>query len=176
MDKNLENFSKIKEEIHKEGFEEGAAVLIGKKEEMPELRKKLETEGKTKDLGTYIKLHKEIILPINAPIFETLPNLKQKMETIKGQGAFWSSNVIKYIDKDGNYCRVEIDKNKIADLRDLPELKYEEEKKLMEEKLSELGFDLSKTNEFHKNWDAIVAVLRELEEKAKERKSKEFDF
>jgi len=33
------------------------------KEQMPELLEKLESEGKTADLGTYIRLHKNIILP-----------------------------------------------------------------------------------------------------------------
>lgn len=53
----------IKKQINKEGFEENVAVLIGKKEEMPQLQELLETEGRAADLGSYIKMHKEIALP-----------------------------------------------------------------------------------------------------------------
>ena len=49
---------KVKKEINDEGFEGNAAVLIGKKEDMPNLENKLESEGKAVDLATYIKLNK----------------------------------------------------------------------------------------------------------------------
>ncbi len=59
---------KVKKEITEEGFEDGAAVLIGKKEKMPQLLEKLEKEGELMEslgayLKTYLELHKKIVLP-----------------------------------------------------------------------------------------------------------------
>ncbi len=65
----------IKKEINEEGFDENAAVLIGKKEEMPQLLEKLEKEGRAENLATFIKMHKEIALPKE----EISSGLKEKL-------------------------------------------------------------------------------------------------
>lgn len=61
MSENID--SEIKKQINEEGFEENAAVLIGKKEDMPQMKERLETEGRTETLAAYIRLHKEIAVP-----------------------------------------------------------------------------------------------------------------
>jgi len=88
---------KLKEEINKEGWEGdkegGAAVFVGTKEEMEKSRERMENEGRTEDLGTYIRLHKEIILPFNEITDE---DLKKTIEANKGH--FNKSRLDPFID------------------------------------------------------------------------------
>lgn len=163
---------KLKKEINAEGYDDdGGYLIVGTPEERDLARQRIESEGRTESLGAYIKLHKEIKLPIDAPVLENRKRVQDLMKNIKGQGAFFSSDVICYIDKDGNYCDVEIDKDKIAELRDLPEAD-------IKKKFEDLGFNLTKGNVFYQNWGTIVDVLREhLQEiENKEIENKEFDF
>jgi hypothetical protein len=127
---------KLKKEINEEGWEKedeesGAAVIIGKKEEMGRLRERLESEGKTKDLASYIRLHKEIFLP-NSEIDDKL-----RQELLENKGSYdlkltnkeegeWK---LDYIDKDGNIARVNIVASNIAsflEAKEKFEKKYEE--------------------------------------------------
>ena len=121
----------IKKEINEEGFEYGgrddeeAAVLIGKKEDMPQMLERLEKEGMAEDLGSYIKMHKEIALP-NTEITEEI-----KEKVFEQKGLIWQRNLgnnkdfnaynnteYKYIDKDGNIANVRIDPEKINDFKE----------------------------------------------------------
>lgn len=119
----------LKEEINREGWEKdseegGAAVLVGKKEEVERLRERLETEGKTVDLGSYIRLHKEIILP-HSEIEDNV--LREKMLKMKGSFDLWPISGrqreeqepqyrLRYVDKDGNLAQVNISVDDIAEL------------------------------------------------------------
>ncbi len=105
-----------KEALNREGWEENAAVVIGKKEELEVLRERLEKEGRAADLGTYIRMHKQVILSGDDPEME---KLSDKVEGAKGL-VFESylhsrdNSEIRYVDKDGNIVRVDIDLSKIA--------------------------------------------------------------
>ncbi len=103
----------IKKEINEEGFEENAAVLVGKKEEMPQMLERLEKEGMAENLATYIKMHKELALP-NREINESL--LKE-MEQNRGLCWLERDDFLYYIDSDLNIARVKIDALKISSIK-----------------------------------------------------------
>ena len=121
---------KIKKEINEQGFEGDAAVLIGKEEEMAQMEQRLEKEGRAENLGTYIKMHKEIVLP-NDKIDLDIPDIKLtylqnlKKDLLQNKGLVWYGDErgdegkdIFYIDKDGNVVKVIIDPAKISSLKD----------------------------------------------------------
>lgn len=183
----------IKEEINKEGWEKTGdkdewAVLIGKKEEMPQLLEKLETEGKTADLETYIKLHKEIILPSSEIKDEEL-----KKDILDNKGIYWQYGnlyngiIVKYFDKDGNYAEVNIRRDDIASLKSIPYDKFTWE--YVAEELKKLHFtDISNIIRQDKTRGDQISYIREcvneiikkykekLEKESTERKKEEFDF
>lgn len=176
---------KIKKEINEEGFEENAAVLIGKKEEMPELLEKLEKEGEANDLGTYIKMHKEIKLPKE----EISPDLSNAL--IENKGLLWrvveeknKSLVYNYIDKDGNVASFNLDPEKLTPTRKIIEqggenyLTQSEFYETIIESAKELGFRWS-----HPNTQQIIEINKQifdyqkrLEAETKKKKREEFDF
>jgi hypothetical protein len=108
--------SRIKKEINEEGFEsdspelieKGAGLAIGTKEEVEQIRKRLESEGRTEDLETYIRLHKEIAVPKDfaAPYLERYDFKKGEME-LYDKGEFY------FVDSDGNIAKVKVDLNLI---------------------------------------------------------------
>ncbi len=201
---------KIKEEINKEGWEktddrDEQAVLIGKKEEMPQLLEKLETEGKTADLGSYIKLHKEIALP-----YDEITDEKLRQEIVEKKGDFDIINIerqkdmleapflchSKYIDKDGNMARVNIRLDKVADLKYLNEgfESFQIAKEIRKE-LEKLGFiwrykefegarqgskEFEAFKDYKAMWNEIARAeedyKKKLEQEAKEREKEKFDF
>ncbi|MDP2946559.1 MAG: hypothetical protein Q8N88_00450 [Nanoarchaeota archaeon] len=196
---------KLKEEINKEGWEGdkegGAAVFVGTKEEMEKAREIMEKEGRTEDLASYIRLHKEIALPYNEIVDE---ELKKAMVANKGHYASWPGyyssgfkneeveHKLEYIDLEGNIARVNIKTNEIADIEKIVEqrrkvrtfsLGYEVLQALISEKLSSLGFLLgAKLDENIDLWDsqkfrkAKEDYKKKLEQEVKEKKKHEFDF
>lgn len=125
---------------------------IKKAEEMmtegeKEMSDKREKEGNVADLGSYIKLHKEIALPYNEIIDEELKSklLLKKSHYVISRMKLKNeiSNSIRYITKNGDYAIVNIDTKKIDSLKNI----IKEDNKpwmdvnvLMEEELEELGF------------------------------------
>lgn len=173
---------KIKEEINKEGWEktddrDEQAILIGKKEEMSQLLEKLEAEGKTADLGTYIKLHKEIVLPKE----EITPRLKEK---IKSGLVFYRGDVLMYVDKDGNIANVEIRSEKISSLRRGMGIQEQVEKELKELGFFKPGEGKGGEGITVMEGDEILNAIgkeignykKKIEEQIREKKGEEFDF
>lgn len=183
---------KIKEEINKEGWEEDAAVLIGKKEEMAELLEKLESEGKTADLGTYLKLHKEIILPheeiLDEKLREEIKNNKGNFLLSTGSTPERYSYCLRYIDKDGDASDVNILAKKITELskkidevesenKNLENVQREEMRQIIIKKLEDIGFMPEKySNIWGKIYSSLNDYKERLEEKSKTVKKEEFDF
>jgi hypothetical protein len=176
---NLESMEidpKIKKEINEEGWEGDAAVLIGTEEEMPLLRQRLESEGMTENLETYIKLNKRISLPINSSYlagFHEGEKVKNELKSMIGQGCLsifeGGNSVLHYIDKEGNYCKVGIVTDKIAELKG---------REMTEDMFRKLGFDIS--DKFSKNIPKLNAYAQEHnsreEYKEEERKKENFNF
>ena len=197
---------KIKKEINEEGFEGDAAVLIGKNEEMSQLLEKLEKEGRAENLGSYIKMHKEIALPLS----EADDELKEKLLKNIGSFTLYSgepkediTEELHYIDIDGNVARVDIAVKNVASLRDTKEQIKEKygfgnSEKLevvayhmynaTVEKLGEIGFsywlnekDQAIKTSLSQMWlikikGAIKAYEKKLEKERGEKKKEEFDF
>lgn len=126
----------IKKEINEEGFEGDAAVLIGKKEEMPNLEKILETEGRTTDLETYLRMHKEIIIP-SETMSEEIKNMNLAQPFRKGDYLI-TQFYIYYMDSMNNLARVKIFPSKIGTLKDEKDGRAMTKK--TERALVELGF------------------------------------
>lgn len=200
---------KIKKEINAEGYDDdGGYLIVGTPKERDLAKQRIESGGITKDLGTYIKLHKEIGLLFNEINDEELKQeiLKSKQnfsvscrERVRGLPEEPFLFHLKYIDKDGNLATVEIRLDKVADLKDLNIESYiPEVTKRVEEELKKLGFidgwkkfknpqELKTDSEEHKAylqyilmWQKIDEVKKEcqekLEQEAKNRTIKEFDF
>ena len=186
---------KIKKEINEERFEGEAAVLIGKKEEMPELLEKLESEGKTGDLETYIKLHKEIILPSNE-----ITDKELKGEVLNNKGKFlfsrsynegeYFSYFLKYIDRDGNIADVNILAENIAELKGemdrersehkgFENIQFQNMQTIVEKRVKGLGFMTSESEDYD-CWNQILKNIKKYKERLKkegeERKEKEFNL
>ena len=107
---------KVKKEINEQGFEGDAAVLIGKKAEMAQMEERLEQEGSSETLGTYVKMHKEIVLPI-----DWIRSSNDKENILKNIGLVFKidDEEIYYIDKDGNVAKVVIDPTKISSFKNI---------------------------------------------------------
>lgn len=57
----------MKKYFEGQGFDEqGGAVLMGSKEEVDAALKRMEAEGETEDLESYIRMHKEVVMPKQA--------------------------------------------------------------------------------------------------------------
>lgn len=158
----------VKKEINKEGFEGNAAVIIGKKEELPNLKEKLETEGRVENLATYIRLNKQIFLPIDSPEAKSLD--VEKMKSAKGE-SYLSHGCLEYIDKDGNFCKVIIIQDAIAEIAkdNFSDIKA---------KLQDLGFRFpaNLSNTFLRADHSIGEYQSRLSREYQEKTKTEFDF
>jgi hypothetical protein len=155
----------IKKEIIEEGFEDNTfAVLIGKEEEMPQLLEKLEKEGRAENLGSYIKMHKEIALPKE--------EINLELKKVINVGLAWFRGIIgkanlRFVDKEGNIAEVRIITEKIASLKEsVTKGNYFED---VEKELTELGFDLGPTRKedkdgsYNKHWNTFSGISRNIE-------------
>src|SRR3989338_1320114 len=123
----------LKRKINKEGFEGDAAVLVGKEEEMEILRERLESKGNTKDLATYIRLHKEILVPSQ----EFNNDEKEWIEEYFNPGSYFIiQNKICFLDSGGNLATVAINPDKIDDYE-----KIGWNSEIIKEDLKKLGFE-----------------------------------
>lgn len=167
---------RIKKEINQEGFEENAAVLVGTKEEVERLRERMETDGYAKDLATYIRLHKEILVPAEEI---TEKWLKDSLKPSYFSYYYDNENGdLQYIDKQGNLVQVIIEQDKIDDLREKDEsIMYS-----IPEKLKELGFSKEELAHPSGGFRHLAKCARDYyqnkleEEKRKDEAEKEFDF
>lgn len=187
----------LKEEINKEGEymsdeRGGATLLVGSKEEMEKARERLEAEGKTADLGSYIKLHKEPFLPSN----EMRSGVREKV--LAKKGSYTINNVItvgspycflRYVDKEGNIAGVDILIENIAEIRKkiskMREVQPSEIYAILNDELKSLGFsdwptEKREADSLSQIWSAIdedrLVYKQRLEKEAAEKKKKEFDF
>jgi len=130
------------------------------------------------DLGAYIKLHNNVILPNNEAIDENikkdlLDNKEQFIyleardrlkENESGESDKKLKYVLEYIDKDGNLSHVDILINDIVDLNEKiiesKEYNIDKQKEIIRENLLKLGF---------KNWYESYSEeeLKQAEEEAK---------
>lgn len=117
--KNIDD--SIKEQINREGFEGNCAVLIGTPGEMPTLREKLESNGYTNDLETYIRLNKRVVLPKEV-IERGNPSLYKWVS--ENKGSIWCkypfsfpSVSYRYVDKEGGITEIKIDPLKVRPLK-----------------------------------------------------------
>lgn len=154
----MEKFEGVEPEIKKEINEEGL--------------EKLEKEGKAENVGSYIKMHKEIALPKE----EMSPELKEKIKTGL---AWWLGGILQFVDKEGNIAQVEIRPGKIASL---PEGSFENE-------LTELGFDFGKSKQepgkkeelermaiINTSVNEMLSYEEKVNKQLREKKLREFNF
>lgn len=195
-----------KEDINKEGFEGQAAILIGKKEEMPNLVERLEKEGRAADLETYIRMHKQIIVPANER-----ESIQKRMGEYneKGMAFFYHPSEhdpsgcqsVTFIDSDNNLARVLIDTEKVEIVSSdgYYGSNREERCDIIAEKLKEMGFKVLAAKEHYVHdvedrvdvgngrkipkgflWDDWYQdehkYKEKLEEQAKNQREKEFNF
>ncbi len=185
----------LKEEINKKGEympdeRGGATILVGSKEEMEKARERLETEGKTADLGSYIRLHKELFLPSN----ELRSGVRGKAMAMKGSYVITKmmtgpspSCFLEYVDKEGNITGVNILIENIAEV----DKKIDKKKgageiyAVLNEELKGLNFlgwptGKREGDDSSQLWDAIdedhLVYKQRLEKEAIEKKKEEFDF
>ncbi len=148
----------------------------------PELKKeeveRLETERKTEDLGTYIKLHKEIILPPSEVL-----NSELKEEILRNKGHFILApsisknypneqhirvNELYYIDKEKNIAKIGIILEDIENLKkqleSCPKNKIpDNRRKIIIGELDKLGFVSDTSLEDEKR--TSVQIINEMWEK-----------
>lgn len=173
------------EKINKEGWEDNAAVRIGKKEDMPNMVKALETEGKAEDVATYIRLNKQIIVPAE-DVKRLMGSYGFDKEDIGKFEYIQTDSALKmgiyFIDKDLNLAKVEIDihKNKIGSLSEEAKLSSTDSRYLklynikFKDELSQAGFKFSG---FPVNAEDLISKYqRGIIDAAKEKTSREFDF
>lgn len=165
----------VKKEIEQEGFEDNAAVVFGTKEEAERKREVIEKEGYAENLGTYIRMHKEIVVPAEElnPSTRTSAKVNMGLYTLRSSGSLgWC---VKFYDKSENIARVYLDFDKIGELKEIA--KEGAVSKLasgIEARLKELGFKPAiNINLFE---STIHKYEEKLAEQAKEQKLSEFDF
>jgi len=169
---------KLKKEINEEGWEGGkeggAAVFVGTKEETEKAREIMETEGVTENLESYIRLHKEIAL--SKEELEKYLQARHYTDIVSHPGCSeLIKNTLLFIDKEGSVARVNIDLEKIKNIR---------VKGFLERDLKELGFKFEQPFKFSQGnqneWQliggAIMEHQRKIEQEAEKEKKKEFDF
>jgi len=158
----------IKKEINKEGFDENAAVLIGTKAELENLRARLESEGRAENLPTYLKMHKEIEVPFGA-----ITNAQNCPEI--GTAWVWggpSEFQLIYVDKDKNIAAVRIKSQDITSLS-----KVKDKIGRIEEDLEASGFKVSDDpGEFTTTKDIIEKYKATLKQASAEEAKGGFDF
>ncbi|PIR41685.1 MAG: hypothetical protein COV30_02480 [Candidatus Yanofskybacteria bacterium CG10_big_fil_rev_8_21_14_0_10_37_15] len=169
----------LKKEFEEAGFEDNAAVVIGNKEEMERARERIETEGRTKDLKTYIKMHKNSVV-VPRHLFDSMDAVSQIMLSDKNSGygevGFYGSGIIlNYIDKDGNLAEVKIDAKLIDDYKKLSG--HDVNRKILRD-LSDYDFNIT-PHKFAMNQyylDYLKKLQKEIAERAKEKGIDKFDF
>lgn len=183
---------KLKKEINEEGYDEnGGYLLVGTPEERDLARQRMESEGRTESLGAYIKLHKEIFLPkeeIDPEFIKEINKNKGKI-WLSGGGNLGSDLNFKYIDKEGNVAKVNIDFQKISSLKDKNftdcnnnwDQNWEFFNMVMTKELESLKFEYcvdeeSIVNLIHEIHSQQGKYQGKIESEAKERKKEEFDF
>jgi hypothetical protein len=147
----------------------GAAVFVGTKEKVEEAKEIMETEGVKENLETFIRFHKEIIVPK-----EKLADFLDGRRTGKPRPGCYKllGNDFTFIDKEGNVARVAIDTTKIEDRKPTQ----------LDEKIEELGFRRESPlgGVEGKDWEIVFNAVgwyrRELAENQKTENKKEFDF
>jgi len=181
----------IDSELKSEGFEDNAAVRIGKREQTPEeslaRAKDLENEGNTQDLATYLRLNKVVVVPFSF-IAKNEKNLHLDPRDLMpgryfgGVDTYMKNEfIIVYLDKDRNICRTHINSSKIADLRLLaleahnPALQGQLEGEIRQI-LKKLGFQEITGGEIGTISQIERLYLEDIEEQKKEKGSGEFDF
>lgn len=121
----------IAKELNDQGFESGdeggaAAVRIVPKEEQGEMataarREGYKTGGEAVNLETYIRMHKEIVIPAEeAKKLARRGKLSKEPLEIGGfffEGLDGDKIKVLFVDKDKNVARVTIDVNKVAELK-----------------------------------------------------------
>ncbi len=147
------------------------------KKETNDLPEILEIERKTENLGTYIKLHKEIILP---PSEVLNPELKEEILRNKGHFILAPSisknypneqhikvNELYYIDKEKNIAKIEIILEDIENLKkqleSCPKNKIPDRRKIIIDELNKLGFVSDTSLEDEKR--TMVQIINEMWEK-----------
>ena|SRR3989344_4690774 len=159
----------LKRKINKEGFEGDAAVLVGKEEEMENLRERLETGGNTKDLATFIRLHKEILVPSQE--FNNDDDDKKWLDTHYNPGSYFIiQNKMCFLDSGGNLAAVAINPDKIDDYK-----KIGWNSEIIKEDLKKLGFE-EEINLYNHTAKAEERYKEKLEALAKKETQKEFNF
>ena len=173
--------SKVKEEINKEGFEDNAAVIIGKKENMAQKLETLEKEGHAENLGTYIRMHKEIAVPAEK-VNERMQEFIKTNNMNAGDGFLVRESAdffsLRYVDKENNIARVSINISKVAELRRKGEegIYDAEFYEPVIDELKKLGFSLDNEQKRRILQASILEYKGKLEQEERERKSSEFDF
>ena len=179
------DFEQAKADINKEGWEENAAVIIGTPEERAILRERLEKGEMAADLGTYIRMNKQLWVQQEDP--EMSEDLKKRLEDMKGkyESSFGLLKDFYYVDGDGNIAKVNMDTSRISAYKNIPTpnqgYNFELKDKIAEdlEKLKFRSFDRENRQDLEADkaiWEAINKKRERLEKEAKERKIKEFDF
>lgn len=159
IDAGSEEIKKQKDIINKDGFEGNAAVIIGNENETDNIQKRIEKEGITKDLASYITLNKEIIIPKDdVPLFEgklrkpLVPGTLIYPTRISNERTTSIDNcVFCYVDKDGNIAEIVITPKNISEFREDRDL-YEESEGNIKLKNSNISFIYNK----------IIEKLKEL--------------
>jgi len=182
---NHEVDPEVKRQIAEEGFEGeeaegGAAVIIGPKEDMPELLEKLENEGRAESVGSYIRMHKEIRIPKEKISDLFTAALGREIDNLK-PGTVWflwqprGEKRLTFIDKDKNIAGVKIDPEKIASIKDIEQ----DNDKIgqVRKELEELGF--GEYSDWHLYDDVLAAIKRynqALDDELGKEKRAGFDF
>lgn len=175
----------VKEKLAEEGFEDNAAVIVGKKEEAERQREIIEKEGKAENLGTYIKMHKEIAIP-----HDILTVFKQDQTFVSGEYDYYYSEFrpggeLYFVDSDLNLARVKIDFEKINELNKIitsldkdfmldNNTLIERSIDLLSKELKNLGFT-EKVK--YQKYNRVLGEYRDiLHKEAETKKGREFDF
>jgi len=150
------------------------------------LRKKLESEGNAKNLETYLRMHKEIIVPKEF-MDKEIERVSPFEPTKKGSFFLKSENldvkVLYYIDNMDNLARVKIDLNKIdTTKKDLESPAKSNDMYLKIQKgLENLGFEsgllFSQSRNQEREIDLIIKRYEDSIKSAKQEEAKkEFNF
>ena len=180
----------LKKEINNQGWDDGgAAIIYSSEEERDALLERLETGGFCKNLETYIRMHKKIVVP--AEYVSMRNSEKFYTSTLQLRNYIFRDNFgdksIFFIDSKGNIAGVEISLNKIASykgsdsdnpLKNIREDVLYENKRITDE-LNDMGF-LELTNCDKRSFlYSVITDYREIkqaEERKKQKEHKAFDF
>ena len=187
---NMEIDPEVKKGLNEEGFESetpdsGAAILVGKKEEMPQMQEKLEKEGRAKDLASYIRLHKKIVMLANE-----IPQLPPEATSriVPGFGSLTDMLIkhpyieLLYVDKEGNIAEVEIKPELIEDRTrksDGEKIIYNEE--MIQRAIHSIGYDLRNLGFNIESRPELIKNLVQnyrarLSDRLRQEEKKKFDF